>query len=573
MRLFATLFVLSVAMLTVGAGQLHAFTVRIAADPKAQPSAEKISTICTDAGHTLAKPLDYQQALALKHDGILGDVEDLGERLAEADLLALIQGDQTRTVLELVDLASGSLVGAAIVNKDNIEKETKALLRVAEIRSASPQTLLDGAHGSWVQIRTRGHAKKGTPASVATKIATMTAKRNAVETILGSKVQLSELQDSKKVVAQARGALQYKVVAQDTDDLGPWVEIVAGVWVPQSVQDLAPAVPVHPQDSGFTPLVQKTPYGTVDWGQGIVRANGQSKIGKTSTLLSRRAAIVDAQANAVKLVQLLARNSQETIGEAAASNAQLDIKLKGIVQGAKVVSESKNKKIFSVEIEVPLFGVRGLQTAFHDVVPSADLQVGNEVGDEDEQGIIIDLRGTGSTAAMFPKVVEPDGTVVFDPEVDMDPHARQARGFAAYAIDTGTDGLWNKKWPVIFGQQQDGVLTLAYNSVTYDGAAVVNDGPTVLAKARAPRNQARRSSRGRVVRQGRNAKTVRGSPKGRLPTNIVFSTQKADKKAFYAKLQKSFRTGRVVILADTAIGGVEGANSKPTYALLPYLIR
>ena len=59
-------------------------------------------------------------------------------------------------------------------------------------------------------------------------------------------------------------------------------------------------------------------------------------------------------------------------------------------------------------------------------------------------------------------------------------------------------------------------------------------------------------------RQGGNPTTVKAAPAGRLPTNIVFSTTQGERKQFYARLNRSLRSGRVVILTDTAIGGVEG---------------
>ena len=555
-----TYLVAALLALAPVAGQ--AYSVQLSAEGVADADLQLVRQAVEKAGHSLAAAPSAEELDAIKRAALNAPLEDLSARVGQAQyILTLRPRAGLWLAADVYSLASGEFVRSGALSKDKTEADVAALFEAARAVAAQV-TAVPSATGSWQQVQVRGYAKKGSPTAVAAKVAVIDAKRAAVETILGATVNLKLVADAKSVQSSVEGQLRYTQVGQGTDERGPWVEILAGVFVPEELKAQAPAEPPFPKDSGLLPLVHKLQFGSVDWGKGVLRATGRAKLAGKDAVLARRAAIVDAQANALAITKLLALNGDKTLGEVAAGNAQLALKLEGTVHGGRVVAEKSSTDDYTVELELPLHGVKGVQSAFVEPVQVMAFDAPLPVAGEDT-GVIIDMRGTGSVAALLPTVVESDGTVIFDPQRDMDPAARQAHGFAAYASGLTSAGELYRGWQYMKGEAaSDGSIRLAWA-----GEIGSDADPMWLAQAPvapAARPQVRRAP----VRQGTAPRTVAARPGGRLPTNIVFSTGAEDKKQFYARLNKSLKSGRVVILADTAIGGVEGRLFRPSTASL-----
>lgn len=558
------------AIVTVGAFASNGYAAKVqldaeGVDAKWQSALEKS---VTDEGHSLVGAISSEKLDQIVLDGASNEVDDLSGRLETANYIIRIRTGGNGAVLDLISLAEGAFVGRAIAkNPDALAKSVGELLATANI--VESQALV--AHtdkGTWVETTVKGHAKKGAKGSMAAKIALMDAKRNAIDKVIGATLDI-ENGDQRTVQATLQGRLKYTQVDKGVDDLGPWVSIRAGVYLPDDLAKSAGAKFVN--NTGMAPLTSVGKDATVNWGEGWVEAKGKA-IANKGNLLARRAAWVDAQANALEALNRLAIDSKSTLGEAAAKDPVKAAKLSGAIQGAEIVSEEAKGKEYHVTIRVPLHGVRGVQAVLLDLVePNYALNEDDFPG-EDFSGVVIDMRGQQGVASMFPKILDNDGSVVFDPRQDMDPHARQERGFASYAVGEVDGFNLPDGWMYLKGSANNDSIVVAaldIGSVLDTEYGVVDS--WIEAVARQPRkrpsrvNSASRSGqRSTRVRQGRNPRTVRARPKGRIPTNIVFSTKSTNKKAFYAKLKRNLRSGRVVILTDTAIGGVEGRLVTPT---------
>ena len=541
-----------------------AYSVQLVAEGVNDSDRAIVQAALQKAGHTLASAPSREELESLKQAALNAPIEDLSARVGQVQYIVSVRPRAgVWLAADIYSLASSEIVRSGALSKDKTDTDLAVLFEAARA-VASQVSAASSPSGSWQEVQVRGYAKKGAPAAVAAKVALIDAKRVAVETILGATVNLKAVGDAKSVQSSVEGQLRYTQVGQGADERGPWVEILAGVFVPDELKAQAPAENPFPKESGMLALVHKLQYGTVDWGKGVLRASGRAKLAGKDTVLARRAAIVDAQANALAITKLLALNGDKTLGEVAAGSAQLALKLEGTVQGGKVVGEKSSADEYTVELEVPLHGVKGIQSAFVEPVLTMTFDPPVLAQGEDS-GLIIDMRGTGSVAALLPKVVEGDGTVVFDPQKDMDPAALQAHGFAAYAAGLTSSGELYRGWQYMKGEAlPDGSIRLAYLGDIGNDAEPLWLAQASPAVAPAPRPVARRAP----VRQGATARTVVARPGGRLPTNIVFSTGSEDKKQFYARLNKSLKAGRVVILADTAIGGVEGRLYRPSTASL-----
>lgn len=507
------------------------------------------------SGNSLIARLDGESARQLALDSLLDKSVNPAKRLQGANLILLLRSRGKLVTAQLVSVSRAEIVGVEAIS--GATAVTGALTRLfadADKVLTVVTPVASGPKGKWLETVARGYGRSGMPAAVASRVALIDAKRNAVQKILGATVNLNEVGDRKKVESTTQGTLKSEIINEGSDSIGNWVEIRARVFVPQSLLDQAPAQAGMPARSGYKPLVIKSSAGSINWDKGVILANGKANVRKGDKLGARRAAIVDAQANALKLARSMALDSSKKVGDAAASDQVLALKLSGLVRNGEVKSTKVAGNQVTVVYEVPLHGVTGIQTAFVGTVTPMAFDVADQVPAKGDTGVVIDLRGTGATASLFPKIVDADGGVQFDPTKDMDPAARQARGFAAFAVAADTGWFLKNGWPVIEGQ----LITSDTIQLASSGLWGNDGEPVLMAASRRRHSNQRVHRRRRRRRQGRRPWTIKARARGRIPANIVFSTRQKDRKTFYARLTRSLRAGRVVILMDTAVGGVEG---------------
>ncbi len=240
-----TYLVAALLALAPVAGQ--AYSVQLSAEGVADADLQLVRQAVEKAGHSLAAAPSAEELDAIKRAALNAPLEDLSARVGQAQyILTLRPRAGLWLAADVYSLASGEFVRSGALSKDKTEADVAALFEAARAVAAQV-TAVPSATGSWQQVQVRGYAKKGSPTAVAAKVAVIDAKRAAVETILGATVNLKLVADAKSVQSSVEGQLRYTQVGQGTDERGPWVEILAGVFVPEELKAQAPAEPPFPE--------------------------------------------------------------------------------------------------------------------------------------------------------------------------------------------------------------------------------------------------------------------------------------------------------------------------------------
>ena len=103
----------------------------------------------------------------------------------------------------------------------------------------------------------------------------------------------------------------------------------------------------------------------VDWNRGIVRAKGRGRFPADSpntTIrreMAKRAALSDAERNLTRIVEQIKIDSSHDV-KSSMTNSAFSVKIKGYLQGFKVVAERDIDGGVEMELELPLTGKNGL---------------------------------------------------------------------------------------------------------------------------------------------------------------------------------------------------------------------
>ncbi len=108
--------------------------------------------------------------------------------------------------------------------------------------------------------------------------------------------------------------------------------------------------------------IQVLPGGEVNWSQGLVKADGYGiaapdiAISAQRRLLSRRAAIVDAQRNLLEITKGVRITSMTKVSDMMVADDITATRVQGVIKGAVVVKENYQNDVYSVTMMMPLGG-------------------------------------------------------------------------------------------------------------------------------------------------------------------------------------------------------------------------
>ncbi len=418
--------------------------------------------------------------------------------------------------------------------------------------SSSPPTLP-------VTVTGTGQAPlPGVPAAART-VALSLAKRDAAERALGASVSLTSLPDQRRVLSQLEGTMTYRVLQEGEEkgeggEGGSWtVRILATVFVPREVLEAHPLSPEERElGSGFRPLVEEFPDGLIDWQEGYLLAYGHGRPpagldAAVAAMAARRAAVVDAQARALELVAGVRADAERRTRDLTGKDPELRLQLEGRVREAEVVRVEQGDPC-RVVLKVPLTGVSGVSVLLHDAVvppgPAPPAQGRGPEAVEGHTGLLVDARGTGVRPALFPRILDRDGTLIYSVE-SVERDAFLLRGVAGYALAEPE------------GRERAGENPLVV-------VASAGDDFLPLLVAEGPGKKERRK------RQGENPLQVRGlHSSGALRANLVIGAEDARRIAGDPALARLLKESRVIVLTDPAVGGSEGVGPAPRLAARP----
>jgi hypothetical protein len=386
----------------------------------------------------------------------------------------------------------------------------------------------------------------------ARRVALVAAKRDAVESAFGAYVSLEKGPGLERIYAASLAAIREYTVEEEREEKGfYYTRIRARIPVPEKY--LAADDPPDAPAAGFQPLVEKFPWGEIDWQAGTITARGEGRLQDSGhpeqdRLKAQRAAVVDAKGNMLKMIFKIRINADMTVADKA-SDQEISIRLEGFIRGAESRHETaaEDTGLYRVTLEAPVHGVRGLSAIFLDdgtgrAGPDRAPEGGKALT-ETYTLIIFDARGTGLQPALFPRVLDREGKEVFSIRTVWRDSA-VARGMAAYAVLEAGE-------PILSG---DRIASPAPRLGPAAASCSGRDRPLWIEALGAAAREGKR-----VRRRGFNPVVVdTEATGGKLAANLVISREDAERLEKIDGETHLLKDCRVLIIKESAVGGIEG---------------
>lgn len=365
--------------------------------------------------------------------------------------------------------------------------------------------------------------------------------------------------------------------------------VLAMLTSPVAGQDLIPA--------GFKAHRRPAPGGRIDWGRGLLIAEGRSKakgVTPQDRAMAARGAELIAARNAIALANGIPIDAEGRFGNVRDGA----VHVRGVLRGHKRVSvdwrPNRNPPECIVRLSVPLWGVKGVASVLYEARRRSATAVAMRYrlieGDVDvsDEVLVIDARGLGVEPCLFPAVVGPDGNVLYDVGAMARP-AGKMTGPVRYVETTLT---YEQIRAAIEGPQHDAVavcraadpaggpgpaaapLAALFALASFDDGLMAfsppggptsrpasepttqpSSGPGSESKSGAVTADSGKPSRRRAVR------ALRTRPGDK--TRIVLTKEDAEKLAGTPEGASLLREGRVVIVVDSVAAGAQGRGNPP----------
>ncbi len=234
-------------------------------------------------------------------------------------------------------------------------------------------------------------------------------------------------------------------------------------------------------------------------------------------------------------LQLAARtrvDAQHNLRELAGDDAR--IRLLGNIRDRERVSSTPTTKngapALKVSFRVPMRGVDGVVANLYDRVitmPSTGQPGARTSHDAEEPILFVDARGTGARPALFPRIVDTEGELVYDASVAGREKAVE-QGIVEYVV---IDPSAHARLPVVPGARF--IRAVGFQSDAYFHRTG---------------GKGKKRKKRKVVRASRAA--------GLRKANIIVGSKEAGK--IKAKGRGWLKKARVIVVTDSALGGTEG---------------
>jgi hypothetical protein len=316
--------------------------------------------------------------------------------------------------------------------------------------------------------------------------------------------------------------------------------------------------------AGFRPYQETVADGMIDWGAGDLVAVGYGEDPQTDNqgrLLAERAATIDAARNALLLAEGIRLDADGRVVDIRDAHVHLE----GVIQGHKLIDreftplENGAGIGCRVKLQVPLYGARSVLSTVagqalrrRDPADTRRWNMPRGRADVEDSVLIIDARGIGACACLYPAVRDRSGMILCDCRMVASDVARQ-RGMARYVVseasfeELGTTGAsWSGPLPD---------LPRTVLCCWQPKPAGEPQGTSRPATRRAPR---------RLVLRAEQAT-------GKNQTQLVLTPADAAKLRDSEQGAELLRQGKVVIVMDAPAAGAQGRRPTPEGLLLARL--
>ncbi len=307
--------------------------------------------------------------------------------------------------------------------------------------------------------------------------------------------------------------------------------------------------------AGLTAHVQPVAGGFIDWAEGVILAEGKG-IGETrdeqGRLMAQRAADAGAARNALAIALGVPLDGLTRVGGAA--DAQ--VRIRGVIRGHQVTDSQwfpdETPPRARVTLRVPFWGAKGIATVFYQQQRRAAARRANRLSliadevDVSDSLLIIDARGLHAVPCLFPVVTDEQGRIIYDVS-----RVAGDRADRAPVVRYVESRLSFQQLSAAFDESALRPRLASYRSGDPPAA------PAASQPTSAPTTQP--GSQGASVKRRRKPIVVKATDAGAAAdAQIVLTTEDAETLRQTPEGASLLRSGRVVIVVDSAAAGVEG---------------
>ncbi len=188
-----------------------------------------------------------------------------------------------------------------------------------------------------------------------------------------------------------------------------------------------------PVERGGDDVIEPQGPGEINWTQQVIKAKGWGIIdtilpAPQAKLMAIRAATVVAQRNLLEIIKGVRVVSETKVQDLMTKSDYVYTRIEGIVKGAQMIGEPIEKEgMIEVELAIGIYDSSGIAPPIQKglSIELAKLATLNEKEKEEIKkitGLVIDASGTGAKPAIFPRILDENGNVLFDPAQYYDPN-------------------------------------------------------------------------------------------------------------------------------------------------------
>lgn len=173
--------------------------------------------------------------------------------------------------------------------------------------------------------------------------------------------------------------------------------------------------------------------GEINWTQQVIKAKGWGIIDTTlpkpqARLMATRAAQVVAQRNLLEIIKGVRVVSETKVQDLMTRSDYVYTRIEGVVKGAQMIGEPIEKDgMIEVEMAIGIYDSNGIAPPIQKGLGVELAKLASLTKQEKEEikkvtGLVIDATGTNAKPAIFPRILDEDGNVLFDPAQYYDPN-------------------------------------------------------------------------------------------------------------------------------------------------------
>ena len=317
------------------------------------------------------------------------------------------------------------------------------------------------------------------------------------------------------------------------------------------------ALAVFAQQGPYVPYEERLADGVVNWDEGWIRADASVPLSAgippaQARVNAQRVAVLKAQAAALRIALRLPVDSEERLE----SFEVLRIHVKGVVAGGQIVSEGLKDGVYALSLKVPVNGVRGIVAEVSKVTlppqppsetgpqsgagqaapkPGAPAEPPKPQGVASFASVTVDARDAGVKPALQPRILDPQGNVVYGVKT-VKPLVARDRTLARY-VTQGSPDSGHATW---LSPQNLGPIPLALITPPWELMA-----------------QAQRPPTGRQRGAPETLEVKAASASGKLKADIVVTEETARRLREAEAASGVLSDAKVVVVVRADVGGVE----------------